>query len=93
MKHINDYGVKLQNNFITKTKMQEDIDNDIFTGMWKYEDDIETIEDAIGWMLETYDYEAYYIIDEWINDGAYKVWGFNINILKQELEKVFEGTY
>lgn len=90
MKRINNYGVKLQNNFIIKAKIQEDIDNNIFDGYLRYEDYIETIEDAIGYMLEAYDYEAYYVIDEWIEDGAEKIWGLDTHTLKQELEKVFD---
>lgn len=89
MKKINDYGVKLQNNFCIKAKIKEDIDNNIFDGTWRYEKDIETVEDAVGWMLETYDYEAYYVIDEWI-DEANNVWGLDIVALKEELEKAFD---
>lgn len=90
MKQINDYGVKLQNDFIIKAKIQEDIDKGIFDGYWRYDKYIETIEDAVGYMLECYDYEAYYVIDEWIEDGTNKVWGLDIHTLKQELEKVFD---
>lgn len=92
MKQINKYGAKLQSDFCTKAKIQEDVDNGKFDGTWRYEKDIKTIEDAIGWMLETYDYEAYYVIDEWIEMEQGTVWGLDINTLKQELEKVFEGT-
>lgn len=91
IRHINDYGVKLQNEFCIKAKIQEDIENNIFDGTWRYEKYIETVQDAVGWMLETYDYEAYYELEDWIaGDDKSPVWGLDIYDLKQELEKAFE---
>ena len=90
MKRVNNYGVELQNNFITKAKIQDDIDNNNFDGTWRYEKNIETVEDACGWLLETYDYEALDVLnEEWIKESN-KVWGLNIYTLKEELEKCFE---
>ena len=89
MKQINDYGVKLQNNFYAKAKIQEDLAKGIFDGTWRYDKYIETIEDAIGSMLITYSTEVCDVLNQWINDGATKVWDLDIFALKQELQKVF----
>ena len=96
MKHcINEYGIKLHEDFISKTTMREDINNGTFSGTMFYEDDIKTFEDAIGWMIETYYYYADDIIDEWIdydkrNNNDNMAWGFDMNNIKQELEKCFD---
>lgn len=93
MLYINERGKQLRDDFLIKSNMQEDIDNDTFEGTIFYEDYIETMEDAIGWMLETYDTNALDIIEEWIeisdkNVEEITVWDFSIIDLKNELEKV-----
>lgn len=89
MKTINDYGLKLQKDFCVKSNIYEDIENNKFNGTIFYEDFIETIEDAIGWMLETYNTNALNTIKEWIDDGlSDESWGFNLYALKEKLETI-----
>ena len=91
MKKINSYGRRLQDDFCKKVNIQEDIDNETFDGTWRYEQYIETIEDAIGWMLETYDYEAIDVLDNWIEETHISyIWGLDVDIFREALKSVFE---
>lgn len=88
---ITTYGKKLRDNFVNKTTMREDIEQGTFLGTIFYEKHIETIQDAVGWMLETYDTDALDILDEWIeNDNCTQIWGMNINRIKEEFKKVIK---
>lgn len=89
MKIINEYGLKLQKDFCIKSNMYEDIENGKFSGTIFYEDYIETIEEAVAWLLETYDTNALDTIEEWINDElGDESWGYKLTDLKEELKKV-----
>lgn len=87
MKKVNEYGLKLQDKFVKKAHIDEAIENGTFLGNIMYENYIESIEDAVGWMIDTYDYEALDILNEWIDNGSSHAWGLDIINLKIELQK------
>lgn len=81
---INKLGYKLAEDFCMKANVYNDIKNGKFEGMLFYEDYIDSIEDAVGWMLETYGTEVFNVLDEWLHDGE-EAWGFKLNDLKKKL--------
>ena len=95
MKHcINDYGIKLHENFMAKTTIREDEENGTFSGTLFYLDCAETFEDYLGWLIETYYYYVDDVIDEWIDENKRlgrdnTLDGFDMYTIKQELEKCF----
>ncbi len=87
---INEYGIKLMKAFTEeKTTMSKDIENDTFQGTMFYEDYIETIEDAVGWMLETYYTDAILVLDDWYAAFG-DDWYVSLSELRKELEKCLE---
>lgn len=88
---MNEYGCQLVKTFCTKAGVYEDIKNNKFNGMIYYEEHITDIQDAIGWMLETYDIEAINVIDEWMED-SHNAWGFPLTDLKNELKKCIDDN-
>ena len=89
MKHINDYGKKLIDDFLNKTTMREDIENDTFLGTMFYEHHIKTVYDAVGWMLETYDIDAINILEDWL-DVFGNAWYIPLDEIKTELLKCLD---
>lgn len=84
---MTEYGEKLLQSW--NDLIQPDIDKGSFEGTFRYEDKIETLQDAAGWCLLTYgDNALSTVVQEWIRlDHADKVWGFDVYELKAELEK------
>lgn len=69
----------------------KETNKEAYDGTWVLEKYIRTVEDAAGWCLLTYGGEdAIAVVNEWIQDGKTKPWGFNVFELKNELEKCFE---
>lgn len=88
---VNDYGKKLQEKFVEKSGLLQDIKEDRFEGMLEYEDKIETTQDAVGYMIETYGDLSLEVLNEWIlyYPSCASVWDIKLLDLKEELLKCF----
>ena len=90
MKHINDYGKTLIRKFLDKTTIEQDIENGTFQGTTFYENHIETVFDAVGWMLETYDIDAIRVLDDWFDVFGNDAWYIPLDKIKLELLKCLD---
>ena len=94
MKTITEYGRKIQQEFLEKCKKDgtyQRVYEQYEDGTCILEESIETLQDAVGWCLESYDTYAIIEINRWLNDGTgLKAWGFELKQIKAELEKCIE---
>ena len=88
---LNEYGEKLRRIFAEeKTTLAQDLENENFNGMIFYDDDVETMNDVIGYMIERYCYDVFDVSNEWIDDGYKTVFGYDITNVITELRKCFD---
>lgn len=88
---INKHGKKLLTDFQNKINFFEVVESDDFDGMCVFENNIESVNEAAAWMLLTYDTDALYCLENWMNEfDDDSAWNVSFLDVHQELLKCVE---